>query len=431
MLLIHCTKVTPRIDYTFKHICTRILGLKIGFTGTVEEFINHQGPKLSYGRQPMGNEMFFQSHGLLESNGIEDLNIQVQEWGHTVGFFAVGDKSSFPYDIFSAAFYLLSRYEEYLPYFKDELGRFPASESLAFRHGFLNKPVIDQWAYLLKEKLLASFPQMVFPQRLPTIHSLMKIEQPYQFKKKGAIRSLMAFGAELGRFKFRTFGKRFKVLFGGSEDPLDVYPWLVEQLKKNKNPFTSFFLMGEHPNFGQGFNTSRNYFIALLKFMSDYREVGLLFSKNALYSEATLKDEIERMEEFILRSVRSTTNFDFTVALPDPYRNLVEQEIARDFSMVYEDQVGFRASTCSPFLFYDLDFEIKTPLLIHPIAFATSAFNQRYESDSLERIQEMLTLVSQLNGTFSVFFDNSDFTDTKSNQLWRNLFSEILHPDET
>ena len=34
--------------------------------------------------------------------------------------------------------------------------------------------------------------------------------------------------------------------------------------------------------------------------------------------------------------------------------------------MGYPDTIGFRASTCTPFLFYDLDFEVQTPLMIHP-----------------------------------------------------------------
>ena len=430
MLLIHCAKLTARVDYTFKHIFNRILGLEVGFTTTVEEFIKHQGPKLSYGKQPLGNAMFFQSFGLLESNGVEDITIQIVKWKDGMGFFQVSDKSLLPFDVFSASFYLLSRYEEYLPYVKDEVGRFPAEESVAYKHGFLTRPIIDEWAYLLKRHLTEAFPELDFPSRSATIHSLLKIEEPYLYKKKGAIRSILSLAGDLGKFRFRTFGRRFKTLMGARQDPLDVYQWVVDCLKRSDKPFTSFFLLGEHPSFPKGFNASRQHFISLLKLMSDYREVGLMFSRSALHSEVTVKEELEQLEEFILRTVESTTNFDFIVELPEPYRNLVEQEVARDFTMVYEDQAGFRASTCTPFLFYDLDFEIKTPLIIHPIAFSTSAFNQRYESDSLERITDMFTLVSHLNGTFSVFFSNHDLSDTKSNSLWRNLFSEKFHPNE-
>ena len=114
MLLIYTQKITPRIDYVFKHMCTRILGIKIGFTSVIEEFIAHSGPKLSYGKQAMGNELFVQSFGLLQQQGFEDVEVVVKKWNESPCFFSVSDKSSIPFDIFSAAFYLLSRYEEYL-----------------------------------------------------------------------------------------------------------------------------------------------------------------------------------------------------------------------------------------------------------------------------------------------------------------------------
>ena len=161
MLLIYTQKVTPRIDYSFKHICTRILKIPVDFTTTIEEFIAYQGPKISYGKQPLGNEVFIYAHGLLTQQGFEDVEISVRPWGETVGFFHATEKSSIPYDIFAAAFYLLSRYEEYLPHVKDELGRFPATESLAYKEGFLKQPVVDVWAHQFKEILLETFPQTI------------------------------------------------------------------------------------------------------------------------------------------------------------------------------------------------------------------------------------------------------------------------------
>lgn len=69
MLLIYTQKVTPRILYTFKHICTHLLGIPIKFTSKIEEFIAHDGPKMSYGKQPMGNE-FYSEGRFIDGAGI-------------------------------------------------------------------------------------------------------------------------------------------------------------------------------------------------------------------------------------------------------------------------------------------------------------------------------------------------------------------------
>ncbi len=56
MLLIYTPKITSRLKFVFKQICTRILGIPIDFTTTIEVFIAHSGLKMSYGPQPLGSE---------------------------------------------------------------------------------------------------------------------------------------------------------------------------------------------------------------------------------------------------------------------------------------------------------------------------------------------------------------------------------------
>jgi hypothetical protein len=114
------------------------------------------------------------------------------------------------------------------------------------------------------------------------------------------------------------------------------------------------------------------------------------------------------------------------VNLPAIYRNLVELEVERDFTMVYENEVGFRAGTCTPFLFYDLDSETKTPLIVHPLAFTTNAFEKKYESEINKTFKMLFASVDQVNGTFSIVFSNRDFTYSEKNKIWRSIFSEKL-----
>ncbi len=81
MLLIYTPKITSRLKFVFKQICTRILGIPIDFTTTIEVFIAHSGLKMSYGPQPLGSEFFIKSNGLLFEQGLSDIEINVQNWG--------------------------------------------------------------------------------------------------------------------------------------------------------------------------------------------------------------------------------------------------------------------------------------------------------------------------------------------------------------
>ena len=149
MLLVYTQKVTPRITYSFKFICVQVLGIPVRFTSRIEDFVAHEGMKISYGKASLANELFIQNVDLLLEQGVSDLEIKIQDWNGVPCFFPVSEESALPCDIFAAAFFLLSRYEEYLPHVKDEQGRFRASESLAQNNGFLQVPVVDIWALRL------------------------------------------------------------------------------------------------------------------------------------------------------------------------------------------------------------------------------------------------------------------------------------------
>lgn len=426
MLLIYTQKLTPRISYIFKHICLRILGIDVVFTSGIEEFIAHTGPKISYGKKPMGNELFFQSHGLLEQQGLEAIEVTVKKWDDTYGFFSVSHSSGLPFDIFAASFFMITRYEEYLPHVKDEVGRFMASESLAFKEGFLQQPIVDIWAYLFKAKLLETFPNIAFPEKNIVIHPVIVASQPYAYRQKGFFRSLVGYFDNFVNGKFRNIINRTQVILGLKRDPLDTFKWIVNKATRSDFKLTVFFLLGNAVSFIESMNTHRQKFKMLIKYMADYKEVGLIFSFNALNEYEVLKNEKRRMEEITNRSLESTMNSEFLVNLPDIYRNLIELEIKHDYTMVFRDTVGFRAGTCTPFLFYDLDYEIKTPLIVHPAAMTTLAFQTKYASDIEKTVINTIQAVEKVNGTFTMIFSNSDFSSEESNKVWRKIFSEKL-----
>lgn len=426
MLLIHARKVTPRISYVFKHFCLRILGINVTFSSALEDFISHQGPKISYGKKPLGNELFFQSYGLLEQQGIESIEVSVKEWEDTFGFFSVSSNSALPFDIFSASFFMLSRYEEYLPHVKDELGRFMASESLAYQEGFLHQPIVDIWAYKFKDKVSAAFPELIFPSKKIIIHPVIEASQPYAYKQKGLFRTFIGYASDIFRGKFREAIQRTQVILGFKRDPLDTFKWIVNTAGHSNYRLTVFFMLGESHKFDENLNTYRHKFHLLLKYVSDYIEVGIIFSRASLSDQTIIKNEIRRMEHITNRDLVSSMNADFLVNLPEIYRHLVELEIKKDFTMVFPDTVGFRAGTCTPFLFYDLDYEIITPLLIHPAAITSSAFKTKYTSDVEKVVKTYLSEVEKVNGTFTIVFSNKSFSSTEQNKVWRKLLSEKL-----
>ena len=58
-------------------------------------------------------------------------------------------------DIFASAFLMLTRWEEMVNPIRDAHGRFPGEESIAFKNNFLTRPVVNEYAELLWNMLVA------------------------------------------------------------------------------------------------------------------------------------------------------------------------------------------------------------------------------------------------------------------------------------
>lgn len=427
MLLVYSHQITPRLKYVFRHICTRVLQIPVNFTNTIEEFIAHDDIKISYAKQPLSNEFFVQCHDLLFEQGINDLDISVLDWEGVKCFFGTSEKSAIPFDIFAAAFYLLSRYEEYLPHVKDAYGRFTAEESIAFKNGFLEYPVIDLWAYKFRSALKIYFPEFEFKDRKYNVVPVIDVPVAFFFKYKGLLRTIGGFLTDLYRLQFKQFYNRVLVIFNLKRDPYDTFRWIINKQKQFSSPFLFFFLIGGYSTYDKNISVNKKRFMTLIKSVSDYSEIGLKSSYYALTDLSILKQEIQKLKAITNFPVSSNRNSFSKTNIPNTYRQLIDLEIKKDFTMGYINHEGFRAGTCTPFLFYDLDYEIQTPLLIYSFNFIDSAF-LKYAStlDKSQKLDRLIQIVKSVNGTFVPIFHNYSFSDLELWKGYKKMFSKIL-----
>ncbi len=423
-LLIYTHKVTPRVRYVFKHICTRILGVQIDFTSVIEEFIAHQGLKISYTKQPLGKELFIQSHYLLFEEGVSDLDITIDNWENTKCFFTCGTRSNLPYDIFAASFYLLSRYEEYLPYVADDFGRFPPEESIAYQYHFLKSPVVDVWAYKFKDVLLEFFPDFNFPNRYFELKPIIDVPVAFKYSHKGLVRTIGGTLKDFFKFNFTELYKRYLVLFKLRKDPYDTFKWLINNHKKRHLNPIFFFLLSDYTRFDKSISFTNKYFVSLIKSVADYFQVGLKGSYIALDDLDTLKEEKKRFEAIFNIPLQQTKNSFSKLKLPLVYRNLIDLEVIYDYSMGYASEAGFRAGTCTPFYFYDLDYEMQTPLKINP--FCTLDYTFRNITNNFSAIKTLIDNVKLVNGTFSIVVHNYTFSDDQEWEGWKKGYVDLL-----
>jgi len=220
-VLIYIEKITPRLSYVCDLIFVQYFGMEYEFTLDKDTYFQCNLPKINYGSSLLADDDFFiPSCGLLLERGVEEKKITVSTFQDIPVFFQIATLgAALPFDIFSAVFYLVSRYEEYLAFEPDEFGRFTAKHSLAYRAGFLQLPVVDIWLQFLKKALLEKYPRLIFKTLQYRFEPTYDVDMAWSFLEKGFLRSAGASVKDIFRLDFRRVYERLMVKAGKGKDP--------------------------------------------------------------------------------------------------------------------------------------------------------------------------------------------------------------------
>lgn len=429
--MVYVDNVTSRVEYLFKFLLTSILGIDISFTSEIETFIDHRTQKISYTRYHLRSGLFFEAHSsLLFERGIRDnMDLHIEFVDGIPYFFKTSAACTMGFDIFAASFYLMSRYEEYLPYVPDGHHRFPARVSLAYKKGFIRKPIIDIWAMRLLEVLKKHFPDLNPPQRSFKFINLFSVSKVWTYRGMGVLRNIAGSLEDLLCSDFKALSQRAATIFGKCRDPFDTYDDIINYHKKYKLCTILFFLVGRYDMYDRNVSIYHPDFRRLIKYMADDVKVGWYSSYASTYNPHLLVEEKKCMEGILYYPVTRSLQYFVKLHLPDTYRNLIELDIEEDYSMGFPDHIGFRAGTCTPFLFYDLKNDALTPLKLFPFSASISALKHYMKLSKKEIQQELLNLmreVKAVQGTYIFIMNNKVLSQDLAEEGWRAIYETLL-----
>lgn len=428
MFIVYSQHITSRLKYIFEFIFRDILLSEIEFTDNIDSFTASDKFKINYSDKIIECVLQFKPHGLLFHKGLEEPTINVFDWNDTKAFFKVKD-DEFPFDPFSASFYLVSRYEEYLPHKRDHYDRYLPEYSLAFKNDFLDQPIIDVWALLIKERILQYHPAITFKEKQYHYQSTIDIDNAYAYTEKGFVRTFGGLFNSLLQGKQGDFSDRINTFLGKRKDPFDTFEQLFEISRKYDLDTLYFFLLADYGLNDKNVPHTSTKFRLLIKNVADYFPVGIHPSFASNEDEGALKKEINRLFEITHRDVKVSRQHFLKLRFPITYRRLIENEITDDFTMGYASALGFRASTCTSFYFYDLDREQTTHLKVHPFCVMDGTLRHylNIEKDKvLESITPLIENVKKVKGTFSTLWHNESLSEKYPWDGWSNIYEEVV-----
>jgi hypothetical protein len=367
--------------------------------------------------------------GLLFEVGVREQNIAIGEWRGILTLFKNDPKGDVPFDIFSAVFYLLSRYEEYLPHIRDKYNRFESESSLACQHGFLNKPLVNYWIEEFKGVLERKFPNLKFKEHKYSYLSSIDVDNAYAFKQKGVMRTLGGYARSIVNFYWKDLIERTNVLFQREKDPYDTYDYILHLQKKHELNLIFFFLLGDYGVNDKNLPSNNKVFQSLIKRMNDYAEVGIHPSFGSNGKQGQLKKEIARLATIVHKEITSSRQHFLKLHFPDTYKSLVDNGITNDYSMGYASKIGFRASYCYSYNWFDIDTDTETNLRVHPFAVmeATLRFYMKINPENaVETVLPLVEEVKKFQGEMITIWHNETLSDWREWKGWKNVYEEII-----
>ena len=429
MLLLYSHTNTPRLQYIIDFFNKELFDDPIRVTTNTDEYRSSQQPRINYSQQEFSDEeLFIHSTPLLFEKGIKEQPVKCFEINFHKAFFET--QGDFPFDIFAASFYLLSRYEEYLPHRTDEYGRYAHTNSLAFREKFLEQPLVNIWLQEFKKVLVQKFPGIRFRRGNFKCILTYDIDIAYSYLKKGFRRTIGGFARSMIKGNWAEVNNRWEVLRGRKKDPYDCFEWLdAWHLYCRLRPYF-FFLVAKKPSlYDKNIPANNPSFKKLVEYYAASYKVGLHPSWQSGDDPALLKEEYEWLEVVADKEIIHTRQHYIRFTLPQTYRRLIETGLQKDFSMGYGSINGFRASVCSSYNWYDLEKEESTPLILFPFCFmdANSLYEQKdTPQQAYTQLVHYYEMVKNLKGVFISIWHNSMLGTDPQFKSWRSMFELFM-----
>ncbi len=336
-------------------------------------------------------------------------------------------------DVVASAYFLLSRYEEMVRRnIRDRHGRFPGSESLPARCGFIHRPIVDEYGRLLRGWLRQMGENI--PEPTPGIRRVYlthDVDYLARYLRLKGVAAAITSGPEqaLTALKVMCCGKV-------SDDPWFTFPRLLEcdkRLPAHRREIVFFIKPGGGRNredLPHARVNGRSYATLFSLLRQSGAKVGLHASYRAGKHPHLVAKEKAQLEKAWGERVDYNRHHYLSSREPEHMRALTEAGLHHDFTLGYAHMAGFRLGTCRPVHRIDPATRQLTGLILHPLTAMDVTLDSREymhlnRKEALHYVQTLLHQVAQHAGEACLLWHNTSMTQEYHRCLYPQLIDSL------
>jgi peptidoglycan/xylan/chitin deacetylase (PgdA/CDA1 family) len=358
-----------------------------------------------------------------------------------------GRRWRLPLDLFGAAFFMLSRWEEALPGApRDRHGRFPAAAASMHQAGVLQRPLVDEYVELLAWVLGHVAPGWVRRDKGSSSRRVWlscDVDAPYTAGARGPLLAARQAASHLRNDRsvalaLRSVAAAAAAPFGATAiDPFDTFEYMLDRLERAGLAATFYFLALDRPNARDAWYRleERRMAALLARLVERGHQIGLHGSYASVDDAPRLAQEAQRLRQAVERAGGRQREWSARqhylrwMAARTP-RHLAQAGFDSDSTVAFAEAPGFRCGTSRAFPMWDLEAGIELPIVERPlVAMDVSVTSRSYMGlgfgePAYAAFDTVARRCRRFGGEFSLLWHNSNLALPGS----RALFERLIGP---
>jgi hypothetical protein len=421
-IIIYAPKISVRLQYVLEFMFSDVL--HVPYKLVREEQDLQQG--FFHVRYEYGQAKNVCSSNLLFEENVQAQAVKKSALPELPIIFA--NDSAFGFDIFAAVFYVLSRYEEYLPHTLDEYGRYDYRQSIVNDLCGLRHAIVNRWIWYFYACLQKQFD-------LPNTNAQSSVLHTYDVDMAFAIHArskafvLGSIAKSTAQLRFAHAARKLSVWQGQAVDYFDCFDAISKAHAKQKAIF--FMLMAEkNSEYNRNNLPNEEDYISLINELSLKFSVAIHPSYEASRLPHLIEEEKLLLQKIISKHVQQSRFHFIRYNLPNTYRHLLKYGVTEDYSCGYGSTNGFRAGTSTPHFWFDVQANEVTTLKLFPFVWmdANCFYEHKFSVQQAEEDYEhFYNEVKNTGGLFTPIWHNfiigQDPSFNKYKLVWENCLS--------
>jgi len=324
-------------------------------------------------------------------------------------------------DIFSSAFFLLSRWEEYVVTKRDKFERFQAKESFAGKQNLLHRPLVNEYAEMIWNMIIyLGYNQKKNPQNFEFIVT-HDIDQPIRLVNlnmlaKSFLKNVLVFKDLIGgaidipTYLLNKFNPKF--------DRANSYDFLMQCSEQAGIRSVFNFQNSKKTKFDWGYKNNtkflQNIFHAI---KASGHVIGFHPSYYSYDNPELWKNEYEELCTLTKSEINVGRQHFLRFKVPNTWQIWEDNHMRNDSTLGFPRKEGFRCGTCSSYSVYNIITRKKLELKETPLILMDKTL-MNYQKDVstesfLKKFRELVAITKKYNGKFVLLWHNSVFDRKK------------------